>query len=158
MKGVSFIIFFGFLVFFASCKNVYHLQIIDCKSNSIAKRIVIKEAETFTIKFIHSVEKAPVLESFCIDHAGRIILKEVKFKEIGVGYGRYLPTLYPSEERNGWYYMTGTGVPVRLRYRVGYIANHTLVARGNEYPFSEFVAPGDLVEIAPTLKERIPIP
>lgn len=147
MKRIGLIIGLILLLSLVSCKTYFCLQIIDGQSGSIVESIRIEQGETFTVKFIHSVEKAPIFESFYLDHEGRIILKEVKFKKIGVGYGRYLPTLYPSKQRNGWYYMSNINVPVALAYRVGYVANHTLVVRGCDYPFSEFVPPGDLLKI-----------
>lgn len=147
MKRVGLITALGFFLFLISCKTYFFLQIIDGQSGSIMKSIRIEQGESFTVKFIHSVEKAPIFEFFYVDQKGRIILKEVKFKKIGVGYGRYLPTLYPSEQRNGWYYMSNINVPVTLAYRVGYVANHTLVIQGRDYSFSEFVPPGDLLKI-----------
>lgn len=150
MRRTGFITGLLFLLFVVSCKTHFCLQIIDGQSGSVVKNIRIGQGETFTVKFIHSVEKAPIFESFYIDREGRIILKDVKFKKIGVGYGRYLPTRYPLEQRNGWYYMSNINVPATLTYRVGYVANHTLVVRGYDYPFAEFVPPGDLLKIVPT--------
>ena len=150
MRRTGLMIALNFLVLVVSCRTSYYLEIIDGQSGSIVKRILIDEGEIFTIKFIHSVEKAPIFESCYIDLKGRIVLKEVKFKKIGVGYGKYLPTLYPLEQRSGWYYMSNINVPAKLAYRVGYVANHTLVVRGKHYPFSELVPPGDLLKIVPT--------
>jgi hypothetical protein len=132
-----------------ACKTHYWLEIIDGGSGATVKRIPINEGETFTVRFIHSVVKAPIFESFYIDRQGKIILNEVKFKKIGVGYGKYIPTLYSLTQRDGWYYMSNLSVSVVLNYRVGFIANHTLLSRGKEYPFSEMVSPGELLNIVP---------
>lgn len=147
MKKIGLMISLILSLSVVSCKTHFCLQIIDGQSGSVMKSIPMEQGEPFTVKFIHSVEKAPILESFYIDREGNIILKEVKFKKIGVGYGKYLPTLYPSEQRNGWYYMSNINVPAILTYRVGYVANHTLVVRRCDYPFSKFVLPGDLLKI-----------
>lgn len=132
-----------------ACKTQYWLEIIDGRSAEIVEKIAIKEGEIFSVRFIHSVEKSPIIESFYINHQGKIILKEVKFKKIGVGYGKYIPTLYPLTQRDGWYYMSKISVPVLLNYRVGFVANHTLIVGGKEYPFSEMVPAGELLSIVP---------
>lgn len=137
----------GLIPLCASCRASYCLELLDGQSGALIKTIAIKEGETFTVKFIHSVEKGPILESFYIDRDGNIVLKEVKFKKIGVGYGKYIPTLYPSAYKDGWYYMKDINVPAVLNYRVGYIADHTLVVRDRDYSFKEMIPSGELLKI-----------
>ena len=133
---------------FYGCHNDFYLHIIDPRSKAIVERFSLKEGEEFTVKFIHSVVKEPVHESFYIDSGGRIILKEVEFRKICVGYGKHIPTLFPLMERDGWHYMRpNVKVQAPLRYRVGYVAEHTLVIKGRDYPFSEWMEPGEALEI-----------
>jgi hypothetical protein len=139
-------------LFLVACNHGYLLNIVDGDSGEILKSLPVGESEIFTIKFIHSVVNAPIHEFCYVDGWGRIILKEVKYKKIGVGYGKYIPTRYHSVQREGWYWMSNIEEPVTLSYRVGYIANHTLVVRGHEHPFSDFVPPGELLKIFPVKK------
>lgn len=132
------------LLCYACQTNDFNLSIIDTRSGAIIKRFPMKDGDEFVVKFIHSVVKEPVYESFRIDTRGTIFLKQVKFRKIGVGYGKYIPTVYPLKVIDGWYYMN-PNVEVRapIKYRVGFVAQHTLVVGGEDHLFSKWVEPGE---------------
>jgi len=140
----------GMALLSSSCVAVYSLDILDGKTGALLKKIPIRQGEVFRVKFIHSVEKAPIIEAFYISNNGDIILKEVKFKKIGVGYGKYIPTLYPSVYEDGWHRMKDINVPVVLNYRIGYVADHTLAVRSRNYLFKDFMPAGELLKIVAT--------
>ena len=135
------------LIFCACNGNLYYLELLDGETGLTKKRLPIDVGEAFSIQFIHSVEKTPVIETFYVNSDGNIILKKVKFKKIGVGYGKYIRTLYPSSYKNGWFYMEEIHKQAILNYRVGYIAKHTLLLRHQTYSFEMLVPPGGLLKI-----------
>lgn len=48
----------------------------------------MKAGETFTIRYYHSVENAPIWETHSVDEKGRIYIEEERYLKFGAGMGR----------------------------------------------------------------------
>src|SRR6056297_1399479 len=60
------------------------LKIIDYKENKTIWSSEVKEDEQFTIKYLHSVARTPVLEIFAI-RSGDIVLTSTEYQSYGAG-------------------------------------------------------------------------
>lgn len=94
----------------------------------------------FTIKYIHSVERTPVLEVYTID-SGEIVLRETIFQSFGAG----LPSTSPYDfevVEDGFRLFNIDQKMTNLIYRTGAVrANHQLIIGDKIYPFVEFSKP-----------------
>ncbi|MCX5855838.1 MAG: DUF1850 domain-containing protein [Deltaproteobacteria bacterium] len=61
------------------------LEIRDVRKGKTVFMQRVSPAETFSITFIHSVEKSPVTDYFRIDDAFRIVLYETAFRSLNTG-------------------------------------------------------------------------
>jgi len=133
------LIAFMFTAFFA-VRPVYRLCLINPVAGKTVKSFPIRNGEKFTIRFIHSVEKTPWIEKFEIISDNQIYLKETVTFSFGAGLPTYSENFSFEEEG-----MTISDINEKmdhLIYKVGgVIANHTLVYRGQNYYFSDYVEP-----------------
>lgn len=111
------------------------------------KRIELGKDRTFSLRYIHSVEKTPVIEYFRVQDDGRMILTATAYQSYGVG----LPSL-PEEGHlkvaDGWLFLEGLHrVYHDIRIRVGPEARISLEVEGKTYPIHEWYPPGLLVVI-----------
>jgi hypothetical protein len=64
------------------------LHVLEIREARLGKTVFMQRvspAETFSITFIHSVEKSPVTDYFRIDDAFRIVLYETTFRSLNTG-------------------------------------------------------------------------
>jgi hypothetical protein len=65
------------------------LDALEVRASGGTGRVVflkrVAPGDTFTLSFIHSVEKSPVTDHFLIDDACRIILYETEFRSLNTG-------------------------------------------------------------------------
>lgn len=100
---------------------------------------------TFTIKYIHSVERTPVWETYSVE-SGEIILKETIFQSFGAG----LPSTSPYDfdiVEDGFRLYNIDQKMTNLIYRTGAVrANHELIIGDKIYPFIDFSKPTEGVQ------------
>jgi hypothetical protein len=109
----------------------------------------IKPEEEFSIKYIHSIHRTPVLEIYHANEEGKIIQTEMRFEEFGVGMPSGATGTEVFTQKDGAYILSNMyrTFPL-LDIRTGQIiANHTLLYDGHEYPFSSFSEKGSWVRI-----------
>jgi hypothetical protein len=98
----------------------------------------------FEIRYIHSVEKTPVIETYRVADDGAIFIEGMRFRSLGWGL--------PSEGyvyRDGWYVISGVGRRIgTLHLRVSQFARHELAASGNTHPLYGRVRDGGGVVVA----------
>ena len=110
--------------------------------------ILLGQAREFSLQYVHSVEKTPVIEKFHIREDGKLILTSTLYRSYGVG----LPSL-PDEGKltisnDGWFRLEGLHREFQdIRVRVGPEAKLVLEYEKNEYPLFEWYPPGTLVII-----------
>ncbi len=112
----------------------------DYKTGEYYKSWRIKEGDSFTVEYTHSVQLTPVTESYIINGYD-IILEETTFKSYGAG----LPSTTPYK-----FEMTSTGFRIYdinekmdyLVYRTGAVrANHKLLYKNKKFEFLNFSKP-----------------
>ncbi len=118
----------------------------DYKTGEYLKSWKVKDGESFTVEYIHSVQLTPVTETYSID-GNNIILNETGFKSYGAG----LPSTTPYK-----FEMNSTGFRIYdinqlmdyLVYRTGAErANHKLIYRNKNYEFLSFSKPRTGVQL-----------
>lgn len=110
--------------------------------------VFLGKSRGFSLKYIHSVEKTPVIENFHIREDGKLILTSTFYRSYGVG----LPSL-PDEGRltisaDGWFLLENMNREFReIPVRVGPEARLVLEYEKKEYPLFAWYTPGSLVII-----------
>jgi hypothetical protein len=140
MKRIVYTIVLIAFVFtaFIMAKPVYRLCLTDPLNDEIVKSFPAKNGERFTIRFIHSVERTPWIEKFEIINDSEIYLRETVTFSFGAGLPTYSENFSFEEEG-----MTISDIDEKmdhLIYKVGgVIAHHTLVYRGKNYYFEDYI-------------------
>ncbi|WNB92773.1 DUF1850 domain-containing protein [Bacillus sp. NEB1478] len=109
----------------------------------------MKPNNPFSVKYIHSIHKTPVLETYHTNKKGEIIQTEMQFEEFGIGMPSGATGREKFIEKDGKYILSHMNRHfTELNVRVGQIiSNHTFIIKGKKYPFSEFSKPGSWVRI-----------
>jgi len=108
----------------------------------------MKAGETFTIRYYHSVENAPIWETHSVDKNGRIYIEEERYLKFGAGMGRmpgvgHMVMRGPYEAIENMHMPTGNFI-----LRIGSPGvDHTVIWRGIEKNLSA-VAPHRAVRFA----------
>ncbi|MBH0156967.1 DUF1850 domain-containing protein [Fictibacillus sp. 5RED26] len=107
-----------------------------------------KQGSEFSIEYIHSIHKTPVREIYQV-HNEEILQTEMRFQEFGVGMpsGADEGEVFAQKGENYILSNMKRTFP-SLDIRIGQIiANHTLLLKGHEYPFSGLSEKGSWVSI-----------
>ena len=112
------------------------------RTNDYLKAWRLKDGDTFTVKYTHSVQLTPVWEVYEIRDGG-IFLTETVFQSFGAGLPSTSP--YDFEITDQGFRLYNIDMKITdLIYRVGAVrANHSLIINGKEYPFLDFAEPGE---------------
>jgi hypothetical protein len=106
------------------------LVIRDARSGDVVWSAKLSEGETFSIRYIHSVDKLPVHE-FYINEDGELILTGIKVIDFGAGLDYVGEGDLRMEGK--WTYIDNLQRKIdSLPLRVGSIADHTLIYRDKE--------------------------
>jgi len=114
-----------------------YLEFTNLSSNEIVLHLPLRIDETFTIRYIHSVDQSPVFEVFELDQEGALALQATYFKMFGAGMGHW--------QGRGVVDFDGEWTWIRdihetlgsFILRVGSPSvDHTLLYRGQEIPLS----------------------
>jgi len=102
--------------------------------------IPVKQGDTFTIYYIHSVDISPVYEVFSVDRKKGIILQQSCMKMFGAGFDPWEAHGKIVEE-GGWEKMVNLNVPLgSFLLRVGApTVDHTLKIRGMNIYLSRMI-------------------
>ena len=109
--------------------------------------IEIGDTKTFSLRYTHSVEKTPVIESFRILDNGKLLLFSTAYKSYGVG----LPSL-PEEGTlsvsDGWLLLENLHREYpEIKLRVGPEAGVSIELNNKTYPIYQWYTAGSLVVI-----------
>ena len=118
------------------------------------RTVPLGQSRIFSLRYTHSVEKTPVVETFRVLDDGRLLLISTAYKSYGVG----LPSL-PSEGkltiRDGWFVLENLQREYRdIRLRVGPEAAVMLEQEQQSYPLHEWYPAGSLVIIRQQLSKK----
>jgi hypothetical protein len=105
--------------------------------------------QDFSVKYIHSIHKTPVLETYHTNKMGAIVQTEIQFEEFGVGMPSGTSGNEIFTQKDGTYILSNMNrVFPSLDIRIGQIiANHQFIIDGDEYPFSDFAKKGSWVRV-----------
>lgn len=105
----------------------------------------MSEGETFELHFMHSVDKLPV-QDFFVYRNGALVLEQTRCLSFGAGLGYAGQGELKGE--NGWNIIDNMDRQVgTLPLRVGTIADHRIIYRGEEFRLARYFAPKSLVLI-----------
>ena len=118
------------------------------------RTVPLGQSRIFSLRYTHSVEKTPVVETFRVREDGILLLVSTAYKSYGVG----LPSL-PSEGkltiRDGWFVLENLQREYRdIRLRVGPEAAVLLEQEQQSYPLHEWYPAGSLVIIRQLLSKK----
>ena len=115
-----------------------YLQMVDLSSNTILLRVPLADNETFTIRYIHSVDHAPVYEVFEVNRDGCLALQATYFQMFGAGMGHIQGRGYVDFDGQ-WTWIRDIHQPLgSFILRVGSPSvDHTLIYREQETHLSE---------------------
>lgn len=118
-----------------------YLEVREWGSGRVLLGLPLNQGETFTLRYIHSVDHTPVFEIFELDPEGKLALQATYFKMFGAGMGHW--------EGRGYVDFDGTWTWIRdihetlgsFILRVGSPqVDHTLLYRGSEIHLSRIWA------------------
>ncbi|MGM0395998.1 MAG: DUF1850 domain-containing protein [Bacillota bacterium] len=116
------------------------LKASDYKGGEYLRSWWTKGDNSFTVKYIHSVERTPVWEMYTMD-GGEIVLRETVFQSYGAGLPATSPYDFDIVE-DGFRLYNIDQKMTNLVYRTGAVrANHELMVGGKIYFFVEFSEP-----------------
>ncbi len=109
--------------------------------------VPIQAGESFSIRYIHSVDESPVYEVFYADEKKGILIQETYFKMFGAGMGHW-PGRGKIVGQNGWIFIKDMNIPIGEFYlRIGApCVDHTILIKGQEIHLSRMI-PGTRVRI-----------
>ena len=114
-------------LFFASCSRADRLVVYDTETNKVYKTFEISEGCEFSVEFIHSVNKSPVVDVFVIKD-GNIVADRTVYSAFGAGVQTFVEdgqTLEYDEHGN----MVVSGFDIvfpEVKYIVGTVSDHLL--------------------------------
>ena len=129
------------IIFFTSAAQAvgenYFLEFKELSGQAVL-RLPLQSDETFTIRYIHSVDKTPVFEIFETDHKGRLTLQATYFKMFGAGMGHWQGRGFIDFDGK-WTWIKNIHEPLgSFILRVGSLpVNHTLLYRKQEISLSK---------------------
>jgi hypothetical protein len=95
----------------------HFLEVIDLSSNATILSLPLFLDETFTIRYIHSVDHSPVCEVFELDQEGRLTLQATYFKMFGAGMGHWQGRGYIDFDGQWtWFLYSACGVTIRRSF------------------------------------------
>jgi hypothetical protein len=126
--------------------NTFGPQLIltDVGTGKLVYKRVLPPGESFSIRYIHSIHRTPVIETFHADASGQIILDAVAYQSLGVGV--------PSTLEEGQTFRLDQGyIIIEQMNRVlgefvlatgQVVADHHLLVDGEDIPLAELCPPG----------------
>ncbi len=141
-------LFAGTLVAGSALPGGVELTAIPVKGGPPLWVVYLDPGDHFTLRYVHSVDEAPIWEEHSVDRWGRIYVEEERFVMVGAGMGD-LPG------RGRWTGGGGIQAIQDMHYPVGEFVlrvgspsvDHTLVWQDTEYHLSQHV-PGEAVRVS----------
>ncbi|MEW6065885.1 hypothetical protein P378_00830 [Desulforamulus profundi] len=103
--------------------------------------------KSFTIEYIHSVNKTPVQEHFVLVPGNDLLLTSTTFKALGIGTP-FLPEEGRLENHNGVYVLSGLDRRFKeINLAFTPLTGHALVYRGQRFDFKDYFPAGSLIRL-----------
>lgn len=119
---------------------------VESETKLLAWFAICPNEEAFSLRFIHSVERTPVVEKYKVDSQNKLLLFATEYQSFGVG----LPFL-ASEGRltakDGYFSLEMNRVYPSISLRTGPEAQLTLTGNKQQYVLYKMLPAGSLVRI-----------
>jgi hypothetical protein len=135
-----------FAAYYLYNQEITLLKIIDYKENNIIWEAKTVEGDKFTIKYLHSVAKTPVLEIFEITN-GEIVLISTEYQSYGAGLPFLNEHQYILEDNKFIIREINKELP-EILLRVSDYALHEFIFKNKVYKLYELVKDETLLEIS----------
>ena len=120
-----------------------HFLMIRSADGSVRVSYSLQGTEEFAVRYIHSVQKTPVIEVFRVDFREGLELRETVYTDFGAGLPFLLEGSAVFESGGGKFRIYGIKKYLSdVVFRVGRFADYNLLFRGREIPFTQFEKPG----------------
>jgi hypothetical protein len=150
IKFKFFLLLFILIILFAAYylynQEITLLKIIDYKENNIIWEAKVDEGDEFTIKYLHSVAKTPVLEIFEIIN-GEIVLISTEYQSYGAGLPFLNEHQYTLEDNKFIIREINKELP-EILLRVSDYALHEFIFKNKVYKLYKLVKDETLLEIS----------
>lgn len=104
------------------------LTLRDAESGKVYARYPLKETDTFSITFVHSVNQSPVTDYFRRGENNQLVCYATKFHAFGAGIPESWPEGAKVETSGDGIYVSNLHIIVPdVTYIVGTVSDHTLV-------------------------------
>lgn len=125
----------------------HRLELLDTGTGRVVHAACVAVDSHFTLRYIHSVEKTPVFETYRINGDGEIYLEETVVKSSGYGLPEAAATGHYRFE-NGWLRITGFNKKINpLVFRVSYLNDMLLIFEDHRVNLPEIATPGHRIEV-----------
>lgn len=123
------------------------LQISSVKHNDIVAHIPVSDREEFTITFIHSVNKRPVIDYYRVEGLQLVVFKS-RYDSFGAGMPEMsIDGMELKLEANGMLELSNINRRLdAVTVFVGTIAQHSLQIKQQDIPLTQWVLPGEPLE------------
>ena len=117
------------------------LRVQPVKGGPPLAEIPLPPGGRFTIRYVHSVENAPIWETHSVDAQGRIFIEEERYLKFGAGMGK-MPGVGRMVRRGPYEVIEAMHMPTGdFVLRIGSPGvDHTLIANGRELNLSAIAA------------------
>ncbi|MDR5682771.1 MAG: DUF1850 domain-containing protein [Armatimonadota bacterium] len=126
---------------------------VGCAQRRPLLSVCLSADARFEIRYVHSVEKTPVIEIYRVGPDGAISIEGMRFRSLGWGL--------PSEGyvyRDGWYVVSDLHRRIgTLHLRVSKIARHELLTGARTFPLYDRVRDGAGVVVAASRTPDCPL-
>lgn len=125
-------------LFLSSCSEALHLVVYDTETNKIYRTFEVSEGSEFSVEFIHSVNKSPVVDVFVIKDR-EIVADRTVYSAFGAGVQTFVEDGQTLEyDEHGNMVVSGFNIVFpEVKYIVGTVSDHVLRIEGESISLTE---------------------
>ena len=125
-------------IFLMSCNTAMRLAVYDRETGKTYRTFEVSEGSEFSVEFIHSVNKSPVIDVFVI-RDGKIVADRTIYSAFGAGVQTEIEEGQTLEyDENGNMVVSGFNIVFpEVKYIVGTVSDHILRIEGESISLTE---------------------
>ena len=125
-------------IFLTSCNTAMRLAVYDRETGKTYRTFEVSEGSEFSVEFIHSVNKSPVIDVFVI-RDGKIVADRTIYSAFGAGVQTEIEEGQTLEyDENGNMVVSGFNIVFpEVKYIVGTVSDHILRIEGESISLTE---------------------
>lgn len=148
-KRISFklVLVVVFISLFAAAYLIQVPTLIIEDQNENNLFVPLYKVNTFTLNYVHSVQKTPVQEHFVLAPDLHLQLYSTEYRSLGVGLP-FLPDEGKFENKNGVFILRGLHRDFdSIHIAMMPLAKHSLTVEHQQYDLADYFPPGSLITI-----------